>query len=85
MRVNFRCSTCNGSTLECVETGVLVYTSVLSVADDGFMDFGSSEVNYGSGTIDRFQCASCGMVIIKTSDPTELLDYLIRYDMVEPE
>jgi len=55
----FTCPDCGGHRLECCEDGP--YSSeVFNIDNDGDFDYGNIEA---SGTVDRFQCLSCGFVL----------------------
>ena len=81
----FTCPKCKSNRLECCEYGH--YNSeVLTIDEDGDFDYG--EIG-ASGMVERFQCLSCGYVLIKEDgssiDDNEEVIKWIKKNCEQPE
>ena len=61
MSLKFKCPECGSEELKLVETDVTLSQKILSIDDDGFLDYGSIIIE--NEEIDCFKCCGCGFVL----------------------
>ena len=61
--VNFKCPNCGGVKLEEVMTDVTVSTGILHIWDEEDVEYDVDCENMG-GVVDRYQCDTCGHVLM---------------------
>ncbi|KKK54492.1 hypothetical protein LCGC14_3084140 [marine sediment metagenome] len=86
MELKFKCPECSDNKLECVEVDVIASSVIADIDEDGDFDYG--EIG-ASGMVERFQCLSCGYVLIKEDgssidDNEEVVDW-IKKNCEQPE
>jgi len=71
----FICPKCGGLSIEEVTTDAVVAYEVVSVTESGEPKYNVPTIEDGS--VDRYECASCGHVIPGVSNSAELYAYLL--------
>jgi hypothetical protein len=70
----FKCPSCDGNKIECVQDACILVTPV-RVEDDGEVVYESDQAEVSDAHINRFQCTNCGWKL-PVSDDDELVDWL---------
>ena len=73
--LKFKCTNpdCECKELECVEEGVTLSSTIMSLNEDGDFDYESPSMD--GGEINRYQCQYCGFVL-KDEDNNNLTEHL---------
>ena len=59
--MNFTCKKCGSTEVKEVVLGIVQYTYIAGITDDGCLDYG--ETIYDGGDENRYQCRECGETI----------------------
>jgi len=79
MRIMFKCPKCESTRLEEVMGNVTVASSLLGIAEDGYVEY-AVQSNDG-GVVERYQCMACGHAIACTTE--DAFGWLKKHGMLK--